>query len=332
MYETILKINNLKLYTNSLFTIIFYFYLDPTPRWPPCRDSPDFRPYNSLPRGQDVSEYPSLARNQKHSPVPKTEPSQPPTAKDEVDEAQNKPDEEIPRQRRISLFERTLSELYDTGGKRSKKKETTEKEKKEENKEKQEINDKPNKHQEPKPTKIPSPKRKIHTARSDTATLVSKKETFKKFSSLQNDKKSLSGDKNEKHVSFEHVEVEVTVKSPFKSGIPRRDPKTNEHSKKEDMEEVKGDEDSVEKTESSASSEIHFAQIETINEEDVEVENISGALFRKVTVKKRRHDLKKAQAFDEGKFINFIFIIMLCYYVNARKYFYNIIQSPPIIK
>lgn len=46
------------------FAHIIFFILDPTPRWNTHRDSPEMRPYNSLPRGQDVNNYPSLAAHQ----------------------------------------------------------------------------------------------------------------------------------------------------------------------------------------------------------------------------------------------------------------------------
>ncbi|XP_050297159.1 uncharacterized protein LOC126736703 isoform X2 [Anthonomus grandis grandis] len=37
---------------------------NPTPRWAPIRSSAEFRPYNSLPRAQDISNYPSLVFHQ----------------------------------------------------------------------------------------------------------------------------------------------------------------------------------------------------------------------------------------------------------------------------
>ncbi|KAI4460202.1 hypothetical protein MML48_6g00011300 [Holotrichia oblita] len=37
---------------------------NPTPRWNAIRGSPEIRPYNSLPRGQDISNYPSLIPHQ----------------------------------------------------------------------------------------------------------------------------------------------------------------------------------------------------------------------------------------------------------------------------
>ncbi|KAL1513820.1 hypothetical protein ABEB36_003173 [Hypothenemus hampei] len=43
---------------------------NPTPRWPTCRNSIEARPYNSLPKGQNISDYPSLVvhpRNSKNS-------------------------------------------------------------------------------------------------------------------------------------------------------------------------------------------------------------------------------------------------------------------------
>lgn len=39
-------------------------FLDPTSRWNVLRGSPELRPYNSLPRGQDINNYPSLALHQ----------------------------------------------------------------------------------------------------------------------------------------------------------------------------------------------------------------------------------------------------------------------------
>lgn len=40
------------------------FVPDPTPRWAALRNSVELRPYNSLPRGQDINNYPSLALHQ----------------------------------------------------------------------------------------------------------------------------------------------------------------------------------------------------------------------------------------------------------------------------
>lgn len=40
------------------------YILDPTPRWSALRGSPELRPYNSLPRGQDITNYPSLTLHQ----------------------------------------------------------------------------------------------------------------------------------------------------------------------------------------------------------------------------------------------------------------------------
>ncbi|KAJ8935267.1 hypothetical protein NQ314_012909 [Rhamnusium bicolor] len=39
-------------------------FVDPTPRWRALRGSPELRPYNSLPRGQDINNYPSLVLHQ----------------------------------------------------------------------------------------------------------------------------------------------------------------------------------------------------------------------------------------------------------------------------
>lgn len=293
--------------------LLFFAFPDPTPRWPPSRDSPEFRPYNSLPRGQDVSEYPSLKRtstpNKSPEPPPEVQnkPESPKTiTTDETDQVSTKEEKEengtYVRQRRISLFERTLSELYDKDGKRSKRSSIDKSDQK-----KTDDNGDKNKNQDVKPSKIPSPRKKMHTARSDSAAVVTKKEPIKKFSSLQNNKKSNSIEKQcEKHVSFEHVEADVAVKS-FKSGIPRRDSKgsINDGKKLEDSPNGKIQEESSVSNEEtdSLSSDVYFAQVDTIVEEpdNTEVEQLSDAVFKKVTVKKRRQDFKKSQAFDEGR-------------------------------
>lgn len=142
-----------------------------------------------------------------------------------------------------------------------------------------------------KPTKIPSPRRKIHTARSDTAAVVNKKEPVKKFISLQN-RKSLSNSSQEKHVSFEQEEI----KPVFKSAIPRRDSKSE---KKEEKVETNIEENKeVQKTN-------HNDEI------DNAVEDVNN-LFRKVTVRRRKHEMKKSQAFDEGE----------CFIIHKSKFCY----------
>ncbi|KAJ8946567.1 hypothetical protein NQ318_008297, partial [Aromia moschata] len=40
---------------------------DPTPRWSALRGSQELRPYNSLPRGQDITSYPSLVQHQSNA-------------------------------------------------------------------------------------------------------------------------------------------------------------------------------------------------------------------------------------------------------------------------
>lgn len=41
-----------------------WIFLDPTPRWNAARCSPEIRPYCSLPRGQDINNYPNLLAHQ----------------------------------------------------------------------------------------------------------------------------------------------------------------------------------------------------------------------------------------------------------------------------
>lgn len=61
------------------FRRFFKFVSDPTPRWNALRGSPEIRPYNSLPRGQDIQNYPSLLPHQVNKD--KDPPSPIPTAK-----------------------------------------------------------------------------------------------------------------------------------------------------------------------------------------------------------------------------------------------------------
>lgn len=289
--------------------INFYQILDPTPRWPSSRDSPEFRPYNSLPRGQDVSEYPSLKQiANKSSPATPKESNnkllEESKDTDESDRTLSKQEKESEigniRQRRVSLFERTLSELYDNGGKRSKRITASDKsvDQKKISNDKAEVNEN-KKNNDLKPSKIPSPRRKMHTTRSDTAAIVSKREPIKKFSSLQSTKKISIEKIHEKHVSFEQVETEITAKqNSFKSGIPRRGSKSDKKDDKKDTRSITDGSISAEETDISQASEINF--IQEAGDDGTEVEQFSGAVFRKVTIR-RRKDFKKAEAFDEGK-------------------------------
>ncbi|CAH1155023.1 unnamed protein product [Phaedon cochleariae] len=67
---------------------------NPTPRWTALRCSPELRPYNSLPRGQGVTDYPSLALHQTNL----------------VNQQLSLKSESSPIQRRISPSRRTQSE------------------------------------------------------------------------------------------------------------------------------------------------------------------------------------------------------------------------------
>lgn len=55
-------------------------FSDPTPRWSSLRSSHEFRPYSSLPRSQDINNFPSLAlyqtnlKNQQNLSIEKTSP------------------------------------------------------------------------------------------------------------------------------------------------------------------------------------------------------------------------------------------------------------------
>jgi len=59
-------------------------YPGPTPRWPAVRNSIEARPYNSLPRGQDINSYPSLIVHQVNAKNGKTTPEPPTPASEDV--------------------------------------------------------------------------------------------------------------------------------------------------------------------------------------------------------------------------------------------------------
>lgn len=188
----------------------------------------------------------------------------------------------------------------------------------------------------PKPSKIPSPRKKLQYTRSETlasSAASNKHPQVRKQHSLQPGKKSkdksLDDGVHEKHVSFD---CDSTKKSPdgnensvscvrevIKSSIPKRDGKTR--GSKNDLRGNIHDKDARENEALLAGKSKEIVDVHAecdmnnlIREEEegsivgekFEAEPVSGAVFRKVTIKKRRQDFKKTQAFDEGKILNFL--------------------------
>lgn len=59
--------------------------------------------------------------------------------------------------------------------------------------------------------------------------------------------------------------------------------------------------DSADEIETSTSTEVHFAKEETTPVELCDIEPLSGTVFRKVTVRRRRQDMRKVPAVDTGE-------------------------------
>lgn len=239
------------------------------------------------------------------------------TTETTTDETDNLGENYALKQRRVSQFERTLSELYGTRKKSieigisvtspSADSSSTSANGTVEIKKVPEL----------KPSKIPSPRKKIQYTRSETSAVCeTPKQQIRKHNSLQSTKKYTSKEKStelsvDKRVSFD--DENSTGKSPNiiqKSGIPKRDLKSRNSIKNESRDESQShDKDPPpsekviveEKISKCDLPEVHHEQIEMVSD-DAEVEQLSGTVFRKVTIKKRRHDFKKTQAFDDGKY------------------------------
>lgn len=51
------------------------------------------------------------------------------------------------------------------------------------------------------------------------------------------------------------------------------------------------------------STEVRYAREEDVPNEQCDIEPLSGTVFRKVTVRRRRHDMRKVPAIDNGEFL-----------------------------
>lgn len=318
---------------------LYYLFIDPNPRWASSRDSPEFRPYNSLPRGRDVTDYPSLIA-QRSVQTSKQSLENTDESTEKIFNTENQ-EGYSPRHRRVSQFERTLSELYGSQKKGARKMSTSE----ENGIDKLSTEDDNNSSTSsnngnteikiiPKPSKIPSPRKKLQYTRSETlAGPTNKHQQVRKQHSLQPGKKSKDKSLDdrvlhEKHVSFDCDSTKKLfdgnensvscVREVIKSGIPKRDGKAR--ASKNDLRGNIHDKDARENEallvgKSKEIVDVH-AECDMNNlsrsEDETstvgvksEAEPVSGAVFRKVTIKKRRQDFKKTQAFDEGKILNF---------------------------
>lgn len=234
-----------------------------------------------------------------------------------------------PRQRRVSQFERTLSELYGTKKNSAARKMSTSDENGLDRTSTEDDNlsstssngNVENRKIEIKPSKIPA-RKKVQYTRSETLAVGSPKQPLRKQTSLQPSRKQkdrmFDDTKEEKHVSFDYEttkkidDLHCSPKLETKSNIPksksRNSSRTDSTSTRSS---VSVDSDSKDKNLLNNNeivdpkcdiNNLNRAQNEDdIQETEIAEAPITGSLFRKVTIKKRRHDFRKTQAFDEGK-------------------------------
>ncbi|XP_022919402.2 uncharacterized protein [Onthophagus taurus] len=243
---------------------------NPTPRWNNLREAPEMRPYSSLPRGQDISSYPSLIAHQKtensnqdsnqddskkHSPAKRSHSEDVYSDRNVIDDVKESKIESPPVRVNplIKFAERRQSEKLT---KKKFLKIQTDKKDDEiisgENVEQNEIN------KETKNEKIPN-----------------------ENNIIANQRELIEKNVNEKRVSFDdHFQrkllenKEKTVNDKNNLNIPE-DNDLDANSNKENKDEA-------------------------VPVELCDIEPLSGTVFRKVTVRRRRQDMRKMQAIDNG--------------------------------
>ncbi|XP_064212503.1 uncharacterized protein LOC664073 isoform X2 [Tribolium castaneum] len=213
---------------------------NPTPRWSALRGSPELRPYNSLPRGQDINSYPSLALHKANS-----------QGCDRPNEVTSSPARLHPACRRTQS-----EDVY---------------------------NERPNSPQ--KPSDTPDTATKRPTRVNPLMRLGENKQSSQKANKSPRRK---SQAKNETPETEEETKKSAEKRVSFDSNVT------------DNAEEAKGQRKPSLKEEEAAVPEVHFAKEETTPVELCDIEPLSGTVFRKVTVRRRRQDMRKIQTVDTG--------------------------------
>lgn len=250
-----------------------FFILDPTSRWNATRDSPELRPYNSLPRGQDISNFPSLVAHQT-----KTQKERSPS-----------PLRRVPAKR--SLSEDVYSERTNENVTEATPNGTSTKSTDETKQQSRPVRENPlikyaSEHKAQNTPKKSDAKRKLQHSKT-----VGSEPTSKLNAAV------------EKHVSFENNND--VKESPVRAKLKKRELKqthslnerqTRTNSMSDDNGNITSGEEGGQ-----ISSEVHFAKEEAVPVELCDIEPLSGTVFRKVTVRRRRQDMRKIPAVDTGK-------------------------------
>ncbi|RZB39337.1 hypothetical protein BDFB_004261 [Asbolus verrucosus] len=252
---------------------------NPTPRWSALRGSPELRPYNSLPRGQDINSYPSLALHKANSqnqetnlsPTRKHTPCRRTHSEDVYNERSNSP-----------IKTNTSSDSSDNAAKRPPR-----------------VNPLmrlgENKQSSPKSAKS-SPRRKGQQAKSETPENADK-ETKQEVEEARKDIPSSLGKKSDKTNVEKRVSFDSNVTN---SEEAQSDEGAMKGHKKKLLSTRSKTEDS---SEEAAAPEVHFAREETTPVELCDIEPLSGTVFRKVTVRRRRQDMRKIPTVDTGEYL-----------------------------
>ncbi|XP_018565614.1 uncharacterized protein LOC108906745 [Anoplophora glabripennis] len=255
---------------------------NPTPRWSALRGSPELRPYNSLPRGQDITNYPSLALHQTNLKNQNQDPS--------VSPIRHRRSPTRRTQSEDVYIERTSSPAKpENGGK--------------------DPEGEPPKRQ----TRV-NPLMKLAETRQskDRTGSPKRKKTEVKQESGEQEKDLLTPDSGKKQDRSSSIEKRVSFESNVASRITTEKPvlrtqSLNDGKVKEKRTGPVGarslPEDHTENFEEAGTTtaEIHFAREETTPVELCDIEPLSGTVFRKVTVRRRRQEnMRKVPAVDTG--------------------------------
>ncbi|KAH0809362.1 hypothetical protein GEV33_013424 [Tenebrio molitor] len=245
---------------------------NPTPRWTALRGSPELRPYNSLPRGQDINNYPSLALHKANS-----EPQE------RSNERNVSPSRLHPACRRTHS-EDVYNERPNSPLKSSTNADPTD------NVTKRPARVNPlmrlgeNKQSSQKSSKS-SPRRKSQQTKNEMPENTDKDGKSEGEDVNKNvAKKCDKANTVEKRVSFDS---NVANNSNEESKGQRRVSLSPKSKREDNAEEV-------------STPEVHFAKEETTPVELCDIEPLSGTVFRKVTVRRRRQDMRKIPAVDTG--------------------------------
>nr|XP_023023057.1 uncharacterized protein LOC111511278 [Leptinotarsa decemlineata] len=262
---------------------------NPTPRWSALRGSPELRPYNSLPRGQDINNYPSLALHQTN-----------------LRNQLNSVDSPSSPHRRHSPARRTHSEdVYTERGSSPLS-----------------MGDAHHVNSSHKPARVnplmqlaesrqerkKSPRRKQNNEASSGESSSreegsSKEEESMKGKGILTPEPTKKFDSNiiEKRVSFDSNVTNTMMKEKLMSALRSQSLKGGKSLEHRPALSHFHQGDQSDNSEESTSNELHYAREETTPLELCDIEPISGTVFRKVTVRRRRQDsARKISAVDAG--------------------------------